>query len=112
MVQIFNIDTDEEHDSDLSDVTDPEEAFAAQGSRHRQQHGRSSSSTYRTYEAQPSAGVKMTPKIPPSFDGQSSWFEFEDLIDDWVSITTLSAEKLGPSSVSYTHLTLPTKLEV
>ena len=51
MVQIFNIDTDEEHDSDLSEVTDPEEAFAAQGSRHRQQHGRSSSSTYRTYEA-------------------------------------------------------------
>ena len=39
----------------------------------------------------------MTPKIPPSFDGQSSWFEFEDLIDDWVNITTLSAEKLGPS---------------
>ena len=97
MVQIFNIDTDEEHDDSLSEATDPEDAFAAQGTRHRQQHGRSSSSTYRTYEAQPSAGVKMTPKIPPSFDGQSSWFEFEDLIDDWVNITTLSAEKLGPS---------------
>ena len=97
MVQIFNIDTDEEHDDSLSEATDPEEAFAAQGTRHRHQHGRSSSSTYRTYEAQPSAGVKMTPKIPPSFDGQSSWFEFEDLIDDWVNITTLSAEKLGPS---------------
>ena len=39
----------------------------------------------------------MTPKIPSSFDGQSSWFGFEDLIDDWVSITTLSAEKLGSS---------------
>ena len=39
----------------------------------------------------------MTPKIPPSFDGQSSWFEFEGLIDDWVNITTLTAEKLGPS---------------
>ena len=97
MVQIFNIDTDEEHDDSLSEATDPEEAFAAQGTRHRHQQGRSSSSTYRTYEAQPSAGVKMTPKIPPSFDGQSSWFEFEDLIDDWVNITTLSAEKLGPS---------------
>ena len=97
MVQIFNIDTDEEHDDSLSEATDPEEAFAAQGTRHRHQQGRSSSSTYRTYEAQPSAGVKMTPKIPPSFDGQSSWFEFEDLIDDWVNITTLSAEKIGPS---------------
>ena len=39
----------------------------------------------------------MTPKIPPTFDGQSSWFEFEDLSDDWVGITTLSQEKLGPS---------------
>ena len=97
MVQIFNIDMDEEHDDSLSEETDPEEAFAAQGSRHRQQQSRSSGSTFRTYEAQPSTGVKMTPKIPPSFDGQSSWFEFEDLIDDWVNITTLSAEKLGPS---------------
>ena len=97
MVQIFSIDTDEEHDDSLSEATDPEEAFAAQGTRHRHHQARSSSSTYRTYEAQPSAGVKMTPKIPPSFDGQSSWFEFEDLIDDWVNITTLSAEKLGPS---------------
>ena len=33
----------------------------------------------------------------PSFDGQSSWFEVKDLIDDWVNSTTLSAEKLGPS---------------
>ena len=94
MVQIFNIDTDEEHDNSLSEETDPEKAFAAQGSRHRQQQSRPSGSTFRTYEAQPATGVNMTPKSPPSFDGQSSWFEFEDLIDDWVNITTLSAEKL------------------
>ena len=41
--------------------------------------------------------IRMTPKMPPTFDGQSSWFEFEDLIDDWLGITTLTAEKLGPS---------------
>ena len=92
MVQIFNIDTDEEHDYSHSEESDPEE-----GSRHRQQQSRSLGSTFRTYETQPATGVKMTPKIPPSFDGQSSWFEFEDLIDDWVNITTLTAEKLGPS---------------
>ena len=45
----------------------------------------------------PKGSIKMTPKIPPTFDGQSSWFEFEDLIDDWVGITTLSQDKLGPS---------------
>ena len=34
-----------------------------------------------------SARKKMTPKIPPSVDGLSSWFELEDSIDDWVNIT-------------------------
>ena len=39
----------------------------------------------------------MTPKVPLQFDGQSSWFEYEDLIDDWLGITTLDPEKHGPS---------------
>ena len=39
----------------------------------------------------------MTPKIPPTLEGQTSWFEFEDLIDDWLGITTLTAEQLDPS---------------
>ena len=41
--------------------------------------------------------IRMTPKIPPTFDSQTNWFEFEDLIDDWLGITTLAFEKLGPS---------------
>ena len=44
-----------------------------------------------------STGIRMTPKVPPTFDGQSSWFEFEDLIDDWMGITTLTPERLRPS---------------
>ena len=44
-----------------------------------------------------SSGIKMTPKVPPQFDGQSSWFEYEDLIDDWLGITTLDPEKHCPS---------------
>ena len=44
-----------------------------------------------------STGIRMTPKVPPTFDGQSIWFEFEDLIDDWMGITTLTPERLGPS---------------
>ena len=36
-------------------------------------------------------------KVPPQFDGQSSWFEREDLIDDLLGITTLDADKHGPS---------------
>ena len=42
-------------------------------------------------------GIKMTPKVPPQFDGQTSWFEYEDLIDDWLGITTLDPDKHGPS---------------
>jgi len=30
-----------------------------------------------------SSAVRMAPKVPPTFDGQFSGFEFEDLIDDW-----------------------------
>ena len=38
----------------------------------------------------------MTPKVPPQFDGQSSWFEYEDLSDDQLGITTLDADKHRP----------------
>ena len=96
MVQMFNMDTDNESEYSQEE-SEPEEAYAAQGSRYRSQQSRSSDSTFRTYETQPAPGVKMTPRIPLSCDGESYWFEFEDLIDDWVNITTLSAEKLGPS---------------
>ena len=97
MVQIFNMDTDNESEYSHQEESEPEEAYAAQGSRHRSQQSRPSGSTFRTYETQPAPGVKITPKIPPSFDWQSSLFEFEDLIDDCVNTTTLTAEKLGPS---------------
>ena len=42
-------------------------------------------------------GLQSTPKIPPSFGGRSSWFSYEEAVDDWVDITTLDPEKLGPS---------------
>ena len=85
MVQILNIDTDNESEYSQEE-SEPEEAFTAQGSRYCSQQSRSSGATFQTYETQPATGVKTTPKIPPSFDGQPSWFEFEDLIDDWVNI--------------------------
>ena len=52
-----------------------------------------------TFAAEDSAGpgLQSTPKIPPSFDGRSSWFSYEEAVDDWVDITTLTPEKLGPS---------------
>ena len=37
--------------------------------------------------------VRMPPKIfQTAFTGQASWFEFEDLIDNWSRVATLTAE--------------------
>ena len=77
MVLIHNMDSDEEQLQIVS-YEEPE-AYAA------------------TSHSDNRMGIKMTPKVPPQFDGQSSWFEYEDLIDDWLGITTLDADKHGPS---------------
>ena len=37
--------------------------------------------------------TQVTTKVPPGFDGKTSWFAFEDAIDDWCDITELEAEK-------------------
>ena len=35
--------------------------------------------------------------IPPLFDGSTSWFKYEELIDDWLDLTVLEAGKRGPA---------------
>ena len=40
---------------------------------------------------------QLTKKIPPSFDGKTSWFAYEDAIDDWCDIAELDDEKRGPA---------------
>ena len=45
----------------------------------------------------PKLDNQSTPKIPPAFDGRSSWVAYEEAIDDWLDITTLPGEKHGPS---------------
>ena len=39
---------------------------------------------------------RMTTKVAPAYDGQTSFFAFEDAIDDWRDITELEAERRGP----------------
>ena len=77
MVLIHNMDSDEEQLQIVS-YEEPEAYAAASHSENQ-------------------IGIKMIPKVPPQFDGQSSWFEYEDLIDGWLGITTLDADKHGPS---------------
>ena len=61
------------------------EAFATQAGRHIQELQRLS------------AFQQVTTKVPPAYDGRSSWFAYEDAIDDWVDITELEPEKQGPA---------------
>ena len=39
----------------------------------------------------------ITTKIPPLFDGSTSWFKYEKLIDDCLDLTVLEAEKRAPA---------------
>ncbi len=39
----------------------------------------------------------LTTKVPPMFDGRTSWFQYEELIDDWLDLTTLGPDKHGPA---------------
>ena len=40
--------------------------------------------------------LSMTAKQPPSYDGRVSWFRYEELVDDWVTFTTIEASQRGP----------------
>ena len=40
---------------------------------------------------------QMTTKVAPAYGGRTSFFAFEDAIDDWRDITELEAEKRGPA---------------
>jgi len=53
---------------------------------------------HRIYRMQPREGqlvmtTQVGTKAPPGFDGKTSWFAFEDAIDDWCDITELESEK-------------------
>ena len=61
------------------------EVFAVNAGRHLQELQRLS------------AFQQVTTKVPPAYDGRSSWFAYEDAIDDWVDITELEPEKQGPA---------------
>ena len=43
------------------------------------------------------AASGITTNIPPLFDGLTSWFKYEELIDDWLDLTVLEAGKRGPA---------------
>ena len=40
---------------------------------------------------------QMTTKVAPAYGGRTTFFAFEDAIDDWCDITGLEPEKRGPA---------------
>ena len=52
-----------------------------------QGHGHVSGQVTQTY----------TTKIPPTYNGKTSWFAFEDAVLDWIDITELDEVKQGPA---------------
>ena len=43
------------------------------------------------------AGALFTSKIAPAFNGRTSWFAYEELIEEFLDITVLDDEKIGPA---------------
>jgi len=52
---------------------------------------------YAGQSSQATAIQTVTTKIPPSYDGRSSWFAYEEVIDNWLDVTELEPEKWGPA---------------
>ena len=42
-------------------------------------------------------GALFTVKIAPAYNGRTSWFAYEELIDEFLDITTLDDNKIGPA---------------
>ena len=72
---------------DLYHDEDPNDDFESFAMRQRQPHG----------GGQLMMTTQVTTKVPPGFDGKTSWFPFEDAIDDWCDTTDLETEKWGPA---------------
>ena len=45
----------------------------------------------------------ITPKILPSCDGTTSWFKYEELIEDWPDGRVLDTRKQGPALKNRLH---------
>ena len=42
-------------------------------------------------------GRTFSSKVPPHFHGDSSWFSYEDAIEEWCSITNMEPRLRGPN---------------
>ena len=82
----------------MSLVNDFEEDLDDFPAENREKPAESVVGAYRAESTdQHTAGSGVTAKIPPLFDWSTSWFKYEELIDDWLDLTVLEGEKRGPA---------------
>ena len=73
-------------------MSDYEEDFADFKKYSKTQLAESSVAAYRAESSAPwTASNGITEKIPPLFDGSTSWFKYEELIDEWLDLTQMEA---------------------
>ena len=48
-------------------------------------------------------GALMSHKIPPAYDGMTPWFQYEELVYDWIDSCTLEEERRGPALKNRLH---------
>ena len=51
---------------------------------------------YAVHDADAWNSDKMTAKVPPAYDGITSYFSFEENVEEWQLITTVEEEKQAP----------------
>ena len=109
---------DDNYASEYESAEDEDSAFASSKFDAAAWFGDSELVQGHTYGSDLRPGERFNQKIPPSYDGEISFFAYERLVIEWCSITTVEPDKRAPmllhafkghAAVSYTHLTLPTK---
>ncbi len=79
-------------DSDWHAMADPESARADQESARADEEA-----ALAGFGVGVAPHMTVTTKIPPAYDGRTSWFSYEQAIDDWCDITELPAAKQAPA---------------
>ena len=98
--------TDNSWDDWQDQLTEHQAAYNSyeQGEVPEQEHDNSYALRHRSQELGPHGWQQhlrlhatVTTETQPGYDGTTSWFAYEEAIDDWCDVTELDPEKQGPA---------------
>jgi len=92
------------HHNNNEEIDDWDKVSSTLYSNGAQQHSYYQADTLVSYEEDQGQayaalphGVAFDHKTPPAFDGHSSFYTYEEMVWEWIDITCLPKEKLGPA---------------